>query len=54
MITEDHTDLGQLLSSLQDVPQVAPSVTVRLQLVTQEVAHSDTTQAEPLFHPLTL
>ena len=48
------TDLWQLLSSLQDVPQVTPSVTVRLQLRTQQVTESDATQAEPLLHPLAL
>ncbi|TNN88530.1 hypothetical protein EYF80_001313 [Liparis tanakae] len=41
-------------SSSSDVPQVTPSVGVRLQLVTEQVAQGDVTQAEPLLQTLTL
>lgn len=49
-----HTDLWQLLSSLQHVLKVAPSVTVRLQIGAQQIAQGDPTQAEPLLQPLAL
>lgn len=48
------TDLWQLLSSLQHVLKVAPSVTVRLQIGAQQIAQGDPTQAEPLLQPLAL
>lgn len=54
MLAERRTDLGQWLSCLQDVAQVAPPVAVGLQLVTQQVAHGNATQAKPLLHPLAL
>ncbi|KAF3857953.1 hypothetical protein F7725_011154 [Dissostichus mawsoni] len=55
-LTRHHTaaPAEQRPPSLQDVPQLTPSVAVRLQLVTQQVAEGNVTQAEPLLHPLTL